>query len=299
MVWILYRQSVCHIGYIADIAVSCYINIRMLSPSYPVLYVLKLQVFRYLPAFRPPKKTTFGYILGGLGFNMCISTWSFLCQGNQGISARPPDIIPRCCSEKNLKTHPRPSTIPVWTHSRDCLHIMFPYHMGEVFWRMFPLEISGTYRLPFWFQESKAPISNDEEIRLDPRNQSRMRSGPWAPGLWGLHLFKVLRTQAQTPPDLSLPTHQAHHGFEACQRLPENADGKLDSEWIIDDHWPVTDLSSWFAIFRNISQCKSAMCQGAADQLGSWSNSFNENGSILKWGILQIPPTSNDDKTIV
>lgn len=65
MVWILYRQSVCHIGYIADIAVSCYINIRMLSPSYPVLYVLnKLQFFRYLPA---PKKNNIWIHFGGVG----------------------------------------------------------------------------------------------------------------------------------------------------------------------------------------------------------------------------------------
>ena len=79
----------------------------------PVLYVLKDKFSGTFPP--PPKKnTTFGYIFGGLGFNRCISTWSFLCQGNQGISARPPDIlpgdplthhviIPGCCSEKTSK----------------------------------------------------------------------------------------------------------------------------------------------------------------------------------------------------
>ena len=50
----------------------------------PVLYVLK---DKFSGTFPPP-------IFGGLGFNMCISTWCFLCQGNQGISARPPDILP-------------------------------------------------------------------------------------------------------------------------------------------------------------------------------------------------------------
>ena len=121
----------------------------------PVLYVLKDKFSGTFPP--PPKKnTTFGYIFGGLGFNRCISTWSFLCQGNQGISARPPDIlpgdplthhviIPGCCSEKTSN--------PSETKHHTCLNPFqrlsahyVPRSHGRGILENVP---SGTYRLPF------------------------------------------------------------------------------------------------------------------------------------------------------
>ena len=91
-------------------------------------------------------------------------------------------------------------TVPVWTHSKDYLHIMFPYHMAELSWRMFPMESTWIYHLPFWIQSSNLR-------RRNPFGSSRrMRLGQW-PGL----------------AEISLPTHQAHHGFEVRSIVPKIA----------------------------------------------------------------------------
>ena len=152
--------------------------------------------------------------------------------------------------------------------------------MGEVFWRMSPLEPTACLsdsRNP----KLQYPMTKKSVWILATRAGCARALGPLAFEAW-MHLFKVLRTQAQTPPDLSLPTHQAHHGFEACQRLPENADGKLDSEWITDRSLTYLVGSQYLAMQkRHVPRC----CRPA----GSWSNSFNENGSVLKWGILKYP----------